>query len=442
MMANIEVIKWDGVSDKETIAATLWEYLDEDEKTLAKRTSYGDLGNYLKKHYGSRYHSGTAGDYFVYGAPNKIEVEIGTTRYILTWNKAAKLIHELVNQGEHTMTPLEEMDLSVRTFNCLRRAGITTIEHLTGMTREQFRSTLGLGSNCMNETEERMDEMGLSFREETAQKQYMSDNAQYAYTVHAQIILGAQMVENGLYQMAKGFKIMRDEKLYKDMGYNSFEAYCETETGMSRKQVYQYIAVVEKIPEKEFVTPGLQNAGIKKLYMLTTLNEEQREEIVQSADLESTTVKELKAKIDELTGQRDEEKRLKEDWQKQAREEVDRSIKRIEDLNDTIAKLEREIKELESRPINVTAVDVKETDEYKELLQKRRLAKDELLKMAGERNELRAKCDELQKQLDEGDGKKRYVLTCTERQMNKFCRLVKEYLADEFSEILKGAKPL
>lgn len=341
------------------------------------------------------------------------------------------------------MTPLEEMDLSVRTFNCLRRAGINTVEGLTGMTREQFRSTLGLGSNCMNETEERMDEMGLSFREETAvQKQYMSDSAQYAYTVHAQIILGAQMVENGLYQMAKGFKIMRDEKLYKDMGYNSFEAYCETETGISRMQVYNYIRIAENIPETEFVNPGLQNLGVRKLKLLSALNSEQRTELVQNADLENTTVKELQEKIRELTGQRDEEKRLKEDWQEKAREEVDRSIKRIEDLNDTIAKLEREIKELESRPIDVTAVDVKETDEYKELLQKRRLAKDELLKMAGERNELRAKCDELQKQLDEGDGKKRYVLTCTERKWNQFIRLVKEYLADEFSEILKGAKPL
>lgn len=341
------------------------------------------------------------------------------------------------------MTPLEEMDLSVRTFNCLRRAGINTVEGLTGMTREQFRSTLGLGSNCMNETEERMDEMGLSFREETVvQKQYMSDSAQYAYTVHAQIILGAQMVENGLYQMAKGFKIMRDEKLYKDMGYNSFEAYCETETGISRMQVYNYIRIAENIPETEFVNPGLQNLGVRKLKLLSALNSEQRTELVQNNDLENTTVKELQEKIRELTGQRDEEKRLKEDWQEKARQEVDRSIKRIEDLNDTIAKLEREIKELESRPINVTAVDVKETDEYKELLQKRRLAKDELLKMAGERNELRAKCDELQKQLDEGDGKKRYVLTCTERKWNQFIRLVKEYLADEFSEILKGAKPL
>ena len=341
------------------------------------------------------------------------------------------------------MTPLEKMDLSVRTFNCLRRAGINTVEGLTGMTREQFRSTLGLGSNCMNETEERMDEMGLSFREETVvQKQYMSDSAQYAYTVHAQIILGAQMVENGLYQMAKGFKIMRDEKLYKDMGYNSFEAYCETETGISRMQVYNYIRIAENIPETEFVNPGLQNLGVRKLKLLSALNSEQRTELVQNNDLENTTVKELQEKIRELTGQRDEEKRLKEDWQEKARQEVDRSIKRIEDLNDTIAKLEREIKELESRPINVTAVDVKETDEYKELLQKRRLAKDELLKMAGERNELRAKCDELQKQLDEGDGKKRYVLTCTERKWNQFIRLVKEYLADEFSEILKGAKPL
>lgn len=341
------------------------------------------------------------------------------------------------------MTPLEEMDLSVRTFNCLRRAGINTVEGLTGMTREQFRSTLGLGSNCMNETEERMNEMELSFREETAvQKQYMSDSAQYAYTVHAQIILGAQMVENGLYQMAKGFKIMRDEKLYKDMGYNSFEAYCETETHMTRRNVYRLIKVAENIPDGKICDIDVSNLGLAKLNLLTTLTDEQQTEVAQTTDLENTTVKELQEKIRELTGAVQREKELKEDWQEKAREEVDRSIKRIEDLNDTIAKLEREIKELESRPIDVTAVDVKETDEYKELLQKRRLAKDELLKMAGERNELRAKCDELQKQLDEGDGKKRYVLTCTERQMNKFCRLVKEYLADEFSEILKGAKPL
>lgn len=440
-MNNMEEVKWDGVSDKKEIASALMSYIRNEEKELAKRTSYGDLGKKLAKDHGSSYNSGNSSGYFIWGEPSKVKIEIGKKRYILTWNKAAKLIHELVNQGEHTMTPLEKMDLSVRTFNCLRRAGINTVEGLTGMTREQFRSTLGLGSNCMNETEERMNEMGLSFREETAvQKQYMSDSAQYAYTVHAQIVTGAQMVEDGLYIMAMGFKKMRDEKLYKELGYKSFEEYCETETGIKKSQVYNYIAIVEKLPA-EIVHSGGQ-IGVKKLSMLTALSDEQREEIVQSADLESTTVKELKAKIEELTGAVQREKELKEDWQEQARQEVDRSIKRIEDLNDTIAKLEREIKELESRPIDVTAVDVKETDEYKELLQKRRLAKDELLKMAGERNELRAKCDELQKQLDEGDGKKRYVLTCTERKWNQFIRLVKEYLADEFSEILKGAKPL
>ena len=359
------------------------------------------------------------------------------------------------------MTPLEEMDLSVRTFNCLRRAGINTVEGLTGMTREQFRSTLGLGSNCMNETEERMNEMGLSFREETAvQKQYMSDSAQYAYTVHAQIILGAQMVENGLYQMAKGFKIMRDEKLYKDMGYNSFEAYCETETHMTRRNVYRLIKVAENIPDGKICDIDVSNLGLAKLNLLTTLTDEQQTEVAQTTDLENTTVKELQEKIRELTGQRDEEKKLKEDWQKQARQEVDRSIKRIEDLNDTIDRLENKIKEmdsinsslaeeiedlekqiddLESQPIDVKAVeviDVRETDEYRALQEKRQEAMNRIAEMTIEQNALKAKCADLEKQLTCDDDKKRgWMISCSEREMFKIVQMVNEHMDRRFKDI-------
>ena len=202
------------------------------------------------------------------------------------------------------MTQLEEMDLSVRSFNCLKRAGIDTVEALTSMTREQFRSTLNLGSNCMDETEARMKELGLSFREETAlKKQYMTDRAQEAFTVHAQIILGAQMVEDGLYLMAVGFKKMRDEKLYKEMNYNSFEEYCEKETGMTRRNVYHYISIVEKLPE-DFVK-STSHIGSEKLRLLARLDEGERAEIAESTDLESTTVKELKAKIEELKCEND-----------------------------------------------------------------------------------------------------------------------------------------
>ena len=343
------------------------------------------------------------------------------------------------------ITQLEEMDLSVRSFNCLKRAGIDTVEALTSMTREQFRSTLNLGSNCMDETEARMKELGLSFREETAlKKQYMTDRAQEAFTVHAQIILGAQMVEDGLYQMAKGFKIMRDEKLYKEMNYNSFEEYCENETGMTRRQVYKYIAVVEKLPAN-FVNPGSQ-IGIKKLYMLTTLSDEQREEIAESTDLESTTVKELKAKIDELTGAVQREKDLKEQWQAQVQKEVELSTanaerlnKELEDRDDEITMLMGKLKELESRPIEVQAVNFEDTEEYRQLMEQRRITKQALLDACKERNELRAKVESLEKQMsDPLDGMKIYAVRMSERQYNKFLSVTKDSNTELFKVLGKA----
>lgn len=345
------------------------------------------------------------------------------------------------------MTQLEEMDLSVRSFNCLKRAGIDTVEALTGMTREQFRSTLNLGSNCMDETEARMKELGLSFREETAlKKQYMTDRAQEAFTVHAQIILGAQMVENGLYQMAKGFKIMRDEKLYKELGYDTFEKYCETETGMTRRNVYRMISVAEKIPNGKICDIDVTNVGIAKLTLLTTLSDEQLAEIAESTDLESTTVKELKAKIDELTGAVEREKDLKEQWQQQVQKEVELSTanaerlnKELEDRDDEITMLMAKLKELESRPIEVQAVNFEDTEEYKKLMEQRRITKQALLDACKERNELRAKVESLEKQMsDPLDGMKIYAVRMSERQYNKFLSVTKDSNTELFKVLGKA----
>ena len=103
--------------------------------------------------------------------------------------------------------------------------------------------------------------------------------------------------------MCMGFKEMRDSKLYKELGYSDFGDYCENETGMKRRQVYNYIAVAEKLPT-EFVHPGAQ-IGVKKLYLLTTLSEEERAEITSSTDLESSAVRDLEQQIKQLRAERD-----------------------------------------------------------------------------------------------------------------------------------------
>ena len=86
---------------------------------------------------------------------------------------------------------------------------------------------------------------------------------------------------------------MRDGKLYKELGYQNFEDYCETEVGIKRRQVYNYISIVEKLPE-DFVQPVAQ-IGMSKLYLLSTLSEGEREEVMQTTDVEKVSKRELEA---------------------------------------------------------------------------------------------------------------------------------------------------
>lgn len=79
-----------------------------------------------------------------------------------------------------------------------------------------------------------------------------------ALNLNKKIIVSAQLAQQNLYEMCMGFKKMRDDKLYKELGYSDFGEYCENETGFKRSQVYSYIAVAEKLPT-DFVQSTGQN---------------------------------------------------------------------------------------------------------------------------------------------------------------------------------------
>ena len=113
--------------------------------------------------------------------------------------------------------------------------------------------------------------------------------------LNRRIITAAQLAQQSLYEMCMGFKEMRDSKLYKDLGYSDFGDYCESETGFKRAQVYSYISVAEKLPADFVQSTG--QIGIQKLYLLSKISEEERAEITQNTDLESSTVRELEQQI-------------------------------------------------------------------------------------------------------------------------------------------------
>lgn len=57
---------------------------------------------------------------------------------------------------------IEELDLSVRSFNCLKRANINTVEDLTNMTEEEMIKVRNLGRKSLEEVEHKLAMMGLS----------------------------------------------------------------------------------------------------------------------------------------------------------------------------------------------------------------------------------------------------------------------------------------
>lgn len=175
----------------------------------------------------------------------------------------------------------------------------------------------------------------------------------------------AQLAQQSLYDMCMGFKEMRDSRLYKELGYSDFGEYCEQETQINRQNVYKYIKVAENLPS-EFVSSGRQ-IGIKKLYLLSSLSDEERTELAENIDLESTTVKELKAKIDILQNERD---RAMES-NAEASHQVFMADKKVLEMKNKVTQLEAEIKELESRPIEVAVeTDSKEVANLKDAMRR------------------------------------------------------------------------
>ena len=61
---------------------------------------------------------------------------------------------------------IEELDLSVRSYNCLKRAGINTVEDLTNKTEEDMMKVRNLGRKSLEEVREKLHELEMDFKAE------------------------------------------------------------------------------------------------------------------------------------------------------------------------------------------------------------------------------------------------------------------------------------
>ncbi len=86
-------------------------------------------------------------------------------------NKIADMTGLLADKEEDPIqktleTPIEELDLSVRAYNCLKRAGHHTLQDLTNMTESEIMKIRNLGKKSLKEVLDKVKDMGLKFKEE------------------------------------------------------------------------------------------------------------------------------------------------------------------------------------------------------------------------------------------------------------------------------------
>ena len=98
-----------------------------------------------------------------YGSPEQAEME--------------KDLSELAISEEQYNMPVEQLTLSVRTMNCLRRGNITTVGELISKGEKGLLALRNFGQKSKVEIEERLNELGLSLNPKAEQEAAADDEA-------------------------------------------------------------------------------------------------------------------------------------------------------------------------------------------------------------------------------------------------------------------------
>ena len=76
------------------------------------------------------------------------------------------MVEKEENQKEKALEiTIEELELSVRSFNCLKRAAINTVEELTHRSEEDMMKVRNLGKKSLDEVKHKLEELGLGLKQ-------------------------------------------------------------------------------------------------------------------------------------------------------------------------------------------------------------------------------------------------------------------------------------
>ncbi len=80
--------------------------------------------------------------------------------------KSLELVFDESESKDHALynTPIEELNLSVRSYNCLKKNGIDTVEQLINRSEKDLLKIRNFGHKSMEEIKEKLEKMGLSLK--------------------------------------------------------------------------------------------------------------------------------------------------------------------------------------------------------------------------------------------------------------------------------------
>ncbi|MFA9380208.1 MAG: DUF3102 domain-containing protein [Acetanaerobacterium sp.] len=178
-----------------------------------------------------------------------------------------------------------------------------------------------------------------------------------AMELHQYILAQGRVVGQAMSEIGRSLKEMRDQKLYIELGHETFEAYTDEMLNLKQRQAYNYISIYETYGPK-FIDAHA-DLGISKLILLASVPVLDRDDFLEKNDVSDMSVRELK-EITEKYRQTCEQLSLMEQRAGMLESDLDHetlatqdAALREETLKAEKAVLEKKIKELENRPVEV-----------------------------------------------------------------------------------------
>src|SRR5699024_1431723 len=172
------------------------------------------------------------------------------------------------------------------------------------------------------------------------------------------------------YKFIMEVKKIRDDRYYKELGFSTFEEYCQQAWGYSRQWMNTQIQSASKLNESDFENYSYQ-FGVKKTFFIATMDGQQREQAIN----EGIPTEQGNKSLNEATQKEISEWRKKYNQSEQARQQAESQAeserKERERLENELENQEPEVKEVFKEIDNTDYETIKKLEDEIEQLKRK-----------------------------------------------------------------------